>query len=186
MNAEEIALYHRFSRAIFYEPIQEFNHKLRAICEEDLIRELLKGSNALYYIEFIESNFREYFRKVRSQLKGLDKILPLKDPSINFSHWLPYRKYAIVMELYEKFIASHSYVSRKVELVEGLPLFETLSITAGRRVAFKLARTEEFKKLLSVKRMLNGDFSQWESHKVQEKFREICLNSLLSRQGIIF
>lgn len=176
MSEEELALYDKFSRAIFYEPIQNFNHKLRALSESEIFKRFANNANLLLVVGLIEPRLKEYFMRARMEVNDLFRLY-LHDPWIAAPARLPYTKYALVIELYKEFIRTRCYAPYDVELIEGLPVFETLSITAGRRVAFKLARTEEFKELLSVDRMLDGDFSQWESHKVQEQFRKICLNN---------
>ena len=170
LSEEETALYDKFAKAIFSEPIGK-------LCEQlspSLITAMFDGiENEFKFTKGMETiakrcrNNVEYYHikhkdvidKLRNELPDFDSILGLM-----FLHkYLFFRNVKSNLEAYGYVIRSYN-----------VPVFETLFETAMRRAAFKLAAMEEFKDIISVDKLLEGDFSVLKTKEFEETLLGLC------------
>ena len=170
LSEEETALYDKFAKAIFSEPIGKLCEQLspsliNAMFDkiEDEFK-LTKGMETIAKrcrnnVEYYHIKHKDVIDQLRSELPEFDDILGLM-----FLHkFLFFKNTKSNLEAYGEILRGYN-----------VPVFETLFETAMRRAAFKLAAMEEFKDIISVDRLLKGDFSVLESKEFEETLLNLC------------
>ena len=110
-------------------------------------------------VEYYHIKHKDVIDQLRSELPEFDDILGLM-----FLHkYLFYKNTKSNLEAYGNVIRNYN-----------VPVLETLFETAMRRAAFKLAAMEEFKDIISVDKLLEGNFSVLKTKEFEETLLCLC------------